>query len=56
MIVDFYFVVIIIGGGGVCACNRECMCFPSFGFDGMRLFISCVFVGVVNFLSLEFSL
>ena len=44
-----YFVV-VVGGGGGCS-----MCVPSLGFVGMRLSISYVFIGVVNFLGLEFS-
>ena len=30
------------------------VCFPSLGFASGRLSVACVFVGVVNFLGLEF--
>jgi hypothetical protein len=39
------------GGGGVCVCV-----FLSSGLAGVKLFISHVFLCVVNFLGLEFSL
>jgi hypothetical protein len=32
-----------------------CVCFPSFDFSGMRLFIPHVFICIVNLLRLEFS-
>ena len=36
-------------------CVFICMCVcVSFGFDGAKLLISCVFLGVVNLLQLEF--
>ena len=41
-----YFVFVV----GLCVC----VYFPSFGFAGVRLFISCVFEDVVNLLDLEF--
>lgn len=40
------FVVIVVGG---------CVCSSSFGFADMELFSSCVFIGVLNLLGLEFS-
>ena len=39
----------------VCLCVCVSICFPSLGFDGLRLSIFCVFMGVVNFLGLEYS-
>jgi hypothetical protein len=33
----------------------QCVCFYSFGFAAVELFISCVFLSVVTFLVLEFS-
>ena len=32
-----------------------CACFPSFDFSGLKLFIPCVFMAVVNLFKLEFS-
>ena len=55
MIVDFYFVVVaaaVAFGGSGCVC----VCFPSFGFAGVRLFISCLFMYVFKLLGLECSL
>jgi hypothetical protein len=44
----------------VCVCVCVCVwcvfvCFPYFGFGSVELFISCVFLNVVNLLVLEFS-
>ena len=39
----------------VVVCVNVCVCFPSCGFPHVRLFISCVFMDIVNFLGLEFS-
>lgn len=47
-----YFVDVIAGSGGGSVCL--CVCFL-FYFAGVRLFISSVFVGVLNFLRFEFS-
>jgi hypothetical protein len=42
----------------VCVCVCVCVCspFPSFRFADVELLISCIFIGVVNILGLEFSL
>jgi hypothetical protein len=39
----------------VCVWVCACVCFPSVEFAGVKLFISCVFFGVVKLLGLEFS-
>ena len=31
-----------------------CLCFPSFEFTSVELFIDCLFVGIVNFCGLYF--
>ena len=38
---------VVRGGSGVC--------FPSIDFAGLKLFIPCVFMSIVNLLRLEFS-
>ena len=50
MIINSCYFAVAVGGG-----SHMCVHFPSFGFADVRLFIFCVFIGVVNFLGLEFS-
>jgi hypothetical protein len=38
----------------VCVCVYVCVCFPSSGFAGVGLFITCVFFGVISLLELGF--
>jgi hypothetical protein len=51
MIIGSCYVVVVVDHGG----GSVCVYFPSFDFAGLRLFILCVFMGVVNPLLLEFS-
>ena len=46
-----YFVEVVVPC--VCVCVVVCVFF--LGFAGVRLFIACVYTGVVNFHELEFS-
>ena len=53
MIIDScYFDVLMVGSGG----HYSDVCFPSFDFANVKLFIFRVFIPVVNLLGLEFSL
>ena len=63
MIVNSYYIVVVDGCGSVSLCvyvhlcmyMHACMWFPTLDFAGVRLFIACVFLSVVNLLGLEFS-
>lgn len=57
MFYPYYFLLVVVfcdvdhgdgDDGGVC------MCFYSFGFAGVRVFISCVFMVVIKLLKLGF--
>ena len=39
----------------VCECMRMCVVLSSTGFNGVKLFISCVFLSLVNLIALDFS-
>lgn len=47
----FCYFIVVVGSGG----SSSGMCvFPSFGFSVVRLFMSCVFIGVESFPSSTF--
>jgi hypothetical protein len=48
-------VVLVLVVVVVCVCVHVCVQFNAFGFTGVKLFISPVFLVVVNFHVLEFS-
>ena len=37
-----------------CECMRMCVILSSIGFNGVKLFISCVFLSLVNLIALVF--
>jgi hypothetical protein len=52
LLIPGIFMVVVV----VCVCVCVCVCMlPFLCFAGVGLLISCVFMGVVNILGLEFS-